>query len=431
MAGAVHVVGGGIAGLAAAVRLSSRGRKVIVHEAAGHLGGRCRSFFDESLGARIDNGNHLLLSGNDAVMAYVQEIGSGATFADAVPAVFPFLDLETGAVWRVRPGKSRIPLWLLCRHMRVPGSSVGDYLAALRLRRAAPGATVAQCLDTTRPIFRAFWRPLTVAVLNTEPDEADAALLWAVLQRTFLRGEAACRPKIAKAGLSESLIDPARAYLEGKGADILLNHRLKAFAFAEHGGPGRRVGELQFTDDKVAIGADDNVVLAVPAHIAGGLLPDLRHPDRCRAIVNIHFRLPEVPENGFGGHPFIGLVGGTAEWLFVRGSMVSVTISAADALAEETADAIAARVWPEVARALGAEGSEMPASRVIKEKRATFAQVPAQAAMRPAPMTPWDNLVLAGDWTRTGLPATVEGAAVSGHRAAAIVLEDASGRRRP
>src|SRR5208282_5630063 len=120
--------------------------------------------------------------------------------------------------------------------------------------------------------------------------------------------------------------------------------------------------------------------------------------------------------------PFLGLVGGPAHWLFRRGSIVSVTVSAADALAEVANEEVAARLWGDVAKALALPGAPLPPVRIVKEKRATFAQVPAALAKRARTRTQLANLFLAGDWTDTGLPATIESAVRSGHLAAAAAL---------
>jgi hypothetical protein len=120
--------------------------------------------------------------------------------------------------------------------------------------------------------------------------------------------------------------------------------------------------------------------------------------------------------------PLLGLIGGTAEWLFLRAELVSITVSAADALADEPAERIAERLWADAARALDLPVAPLPPARIVKERRATFAQTPAAAARRPAAATGWRNLLLAGDWTATGLPATIEGAVRSGHHAADLAL---------
>ena len=414
----VHVVGAGLAGLSCAVRLAGAGRRVGVYEAAGHAGGRCRSFHDEALGRTIDNGNHLLLSGNRAALDYLREIGASDSLTGPEPAAFPFFDLDTGHRWTVRPGSGWFPWWIFNARRRVPETAPGDYLRGLGLAWAGRRDTVAQCLVPGTALYRRFWEPLCVAVLNTAAEEAAAALLWPVLRETFGRGQAACRPLIARHGLSAGFIDPALRVLEARSASVSLNHRLRALNF-----DGDRVSALEFGGTRSSVGPEDCVVLAVPPAASAALVPDLVTPRQSRAIVNGHFRLdrtaPEVT--------FLGLVGGTCQWLFVRGNIASVTASAADALAEEPAAAIAERMWPEVARALDLGAAPLPDHRIVKEKRATFAQTPEEAARRPGARTAWRNLFLAGDWTDTGLPATIEGSVRSGRTAADMVLSSRRG----
>src|SRR5690242_12725892 len=126
----VHVVGAGLAGLAASLRLADAGIAVVLHEAARQAGGRCRSYMDATLGCRIDNGNHLLISGNHAAMAYIRRIGAAETLTGAAETVFPFLDLVTGERWTVRPNAGRVPWWLFVAARRVAGTRPLDYLRA-------------------------------------------------------------------------------------------------------------------------------------------------------------------------------------------------------------------------------------------------------------------------------------------------------------
>jgi glycine/D-amino acid oxidase-like deaminating enzyme len=226
--GTVHVVGAGIAGLACAVRLAQQGRHVRLYEAAGQAGGRCRSYYDSRLERTIDNGNHILLTANREALSYVEEIGAAESLAGPAHAAFPFVDLETGERWTLRPGRGSIPWWLLNPRRRVPGTGLGAYVAGLRLARADASDTVADCLDSNDLLWSRFWEPLTVAALNTAPEEASARLLWLVVRESFLRGEAACRPLIAREGLAASFVDPACAILRRAGADVSFNARLRA-----------------------------------------------------------------------------------------------------------------------------------------------------------------------------------------------------------
>lgn len=407
----IHVVGAGLAGLAAATRLAAGGHDIVLHEASPQAGGRCRSYFDSELGCRIDNGNHLLLSGNHAALDYLARIGAVATLDGPPVPLFDFCDLASGERWTLAPGPGRLPWWILDRHRRVPGTGVLDYLRAATLARAGADATVPACLDVTSVLFRRLWQPFAVAALNTEIEAASAALLWRVMVESFGAGGAALRPLVPRDGLSESFIDPALAFLARHGASIRFGARLRAVALAEE-----RAAALDFDDGEVVLGPEDRVILAVPSPIAVRLLPGLTAPGEFRAIVNAHYRCAVAAEKPL----FIGLVGGTAEWVFRKAGILSVTVSAADRLVDEPAERLAAGLWRDVARAYQLGEQALPPWRIVKEKRATFAATPAELRRRPPARTRWRNLFLAGDWTATGLPATIEGAIRSGDAAAVL-----------
>lgn len=417
----VHIVGAGLAGMACAVRLARAGWRPVLYEASDHAGGRCRSFFEPLLDRVIDNGNHLLLSGNRATFAYLDEIGARDQLAVAPSAAFPFLDLRSGLRWTVRPNRGRLPWWVFSPARRVPDSRPWEYFAALKLGFAEPEARVADCFDRTRPVFERFWEPLAVSVLNASAEEGAARLLWPVVALVFGKGEAASRPCHPGHGLSPCFVDPAVAWLGKRGAAPLFHHRLR-----EVERTGERVTRLIFASRRIEVGPTDRVVLAVTPRGLRALLPDTPVPEESRAIVNAHFRLDRpVSFPGARESRLLGIVGGASQWLFLRGDVVSVTVSAADALVNESADAIARRLWPEVVRALDLPAdSQVPRFRIVKEKRATFAQTPGSLRFRAKTRTPIGNLFLAGDWTDTRLPATVEGAVRSGQSAADIILRE-------
>ena len=415
MAGTVHIIGAGIAGLSAAVELAGSDTSVVVHEGSGHAGGRCRSFHDDALGGLIDNGNHLLLSGNRAAVAYLERIGARTSMHEA-DAVFPFLDVRNGARWDIRLSPGPLPRWAFSAATRAPGTSAMDYLRGLGLAFAGQKLTVAEALGLPKgsPGREMFWDPLVIAVLNAEADEVAATLLWAVLRETVGQGARACRPLIARRGLGPSLIEPALAYLAVRGARVRFNARLRAIDLASD-----RARAIRFVDGDLVLGENDSIIVALPHGLIGEFLPGIPTPEGARAIVNAHFWVPASA----GVPRLLGLVGGTAQWIFARDSIASVTVSAADRLAEEDSESIAAKVWNDVRRALALGATPLPAHRVVKEKRATFAQTPANLARRANTRTPWRNLFLAGDWTDTGLPATLEGAIRSGVSAARAVLQ--------
>jgi squalene-associated FAD-dependent desaturase len=402
-----HIIGAGLAGLAAALHAPNP----VIYESGPACGGRARSYFDRELGCRIDNGNHLLLSGNRATMAYLDRVGARHTLGGPGAPVFPFIDVRTGTRWTVRPNAGRLPWWVLSSARGVPGARLRDYAALLRLRRAKATDTVGQLLPRNA-LYSKLLEPLAVSALNTPADEGSARLLWAVVAETLAQGGANCIPCWPKDGLSESFVDPAVAAITQAGGHFRTSHRIASLSIQDG-----RVTALAGPDGPIDVALGDQVILATPAAVAAGLLSGLRVPDAHEAILNLHFRT-DAPSGEAG---FIGLVGGLAEWVFVKPGVVSVTISAANRLLDTPADALAKDIWPEVCMAVlqGATTvAEMPPYRLIREKRATFAATPAQQMRRPCATTSLSNLVLAGDWTDTGLPATIEGAIRSGFAAA-------------
>ncbi|HEV8390906.1 MAG TPA: FAD-dependent oxidoreductase, partial [Dongiaceae bacterium] len=146
-------------------------------------------------------------------------------------------------------------------------------------------------------------------------------------------------------------------------------------------------------------------------------------PTEFRGIVNAHYQIEpnRIESLGAAPHSFLGVIGGTAEWVFVKPGHVSVTISAAEHLIDRAAEDLAQAIWRDVQRALELNAVPMPRWRIVKEKRATFAATPAQLRRRPGPVTEHHNMFLAGDWTDTGWPSTIEGAIRSGFAAAQAI----------
>ncbi len=412
MQNTVHIVGAGISGLSAAVRLTNAGFKVHVHEATQQAGGRCRSYFDAATNLTIDNGNHLLLSGNHHALAYARSIGTEAGLVGPKRAQFPFVDLGTGQRWQLDLGESRLPLWVFDESRRVPDTSVRDYLALMPLIWAAQSKLVGKAIPCEGTLYDRLVQPLLLAALNVDPPEGSAGLAGAVVRETLLAGGQACRPLIAREGLSAVLVEPAVKLLQDKGGSVRFGHELREFGMASG-----RVGELKFGGDTVAIGPDDAVIMAVPPRAAASLLPGLKTPTKFRAIVNAHFRF-DPPK---GMPPLLGVVGGLVEWLFAFPQRLSVTISNGDRLVDMPREELAQAIWRDVCKAGGVQG-DLPPWQVVRERRATFEATPEQNALRPGASTAWKNLFLAGDWTDTGLPATIEGSVRSGDRAADLVL---------
>jgi hydroxysqualene dehydroxylase len=411
--GAIHIIGAGVAGLSAAVRLAERGQTVIVHDAAPQAGGRCRSYYDATLGLTIDNGNHLLLSGNRAALEFVTLIGARDKLTIADKAEFPFADLATGERWLLDINDGLLPVWLFNRSRRVPGTKPLDYAGAARLMWAGPERTVTDVIGKNGVLYQRLWHPLMLAALNTDPAEGSAKLAGAVMRETLAKGGRACHPLTAAEGLSSAFVEPAIGYMEARGGKMLLGHPLRAFQF-----DGSRVTGLDFGDgDSVPLGAGDQVILAVPPWVAALLIPGLSAPSQFRSIVNAHFRITPPANMPL----FTGVINATVEWVFAFKDRISITISGADRLLTVAREQLAADIWAEVAKLTGL-ACDLPPWQIIREKRATFAALPEEDAKRPGAATRWENLFLAGDWTQTGLPATIEGAIRSGERAVKLSI---------
>ena len=409
----VHIIGAGISGLSAAVRLANAGHKVQVHEATQTAGGRCRSYFDAATNLTIDNGNHLLLSGNHHALAYARSIGTEAGLVGPKLAQFAFVDITSGQRWVLDLGDGKLPFWVFDDDRRVPDTGVLDYLALAPLVWASTRKKIGDAIRCEGTLYQRLVQPLLLAALNVDPPEGSAGLAGAIVRETLLAGGQACRPLIARDGLSSVLIEPAIKLLEVKGAAVRMGHELREFVTT-----GERVTALKFgTDDTIAIAADDAIVMAVPPRAAASLLPGTKTPTKFRAIVNAHFRF-DPPANA---PPILGVVGGLVEWLFAFPQRLSVTISNGDRLVDMPREELANAIWQDVCKAAGVTG-ELPPWQIVRERRATFEATPEQNELRPGPVTSFKNLFLAGDWTATGLPATIEGSVRSGDRAADLVL---------
>jgi len=411
----VVVVGGGFAGLAAAVRLGRGGAQVTLLERRPFLGGRAYSFADPATGEVVDNGPHALMGAYTEALDFLREIGASAKL-------------------RVQP---RLRVALAHPELGV-GEVAGDRVrllaGALRLAardRALAGRTVAQALadvGQSRAACERFWHPLAIATLNEAPEMAAAAPFAAVLRRAFFAGARAARFALAAVPLSELYTADARHAIEAAGGSVVTGAAVASLALeAEHARAvllrdGRRVDA-------------DAVILAVPCAALLRLLPPaLRAAPPFRAlaavgtspIVSVHLWLDRPV--GWGSS-FLGLLGGRAQWLFDcgpardGGRRVASVTSGARFWNDASDEAIAAEVLADAGAVLPAlRAARCTRALVVRERHATISLTPAADAVRPRVTTPLANLFLAGDWVQTGLPATIEGAVQAGREAAARAL---------
>lgn len=400
----IHIVGAGVAGLAAGVAASAKGHRVVLYETAPQAGGRCRAFHDKRLKTVIDNGNHLVMGANRSVLAYLEHIGSLGTCITHDRPRYPFIDLAS------RRHRSFAP-------PRFPGIPWREWLHLLRLFRPARGKTVAQCIPQDSALYKTLIEPFTLAALNTAPQEASAPLLSQVLRQLITGGREAWRYYVPAHGLSATFVDPALARIKGRGGSIRTRAAVQGLSIQND-----RVTALRVAGDAIPVAPQDAVILAVPPHALDGLLPEAAPDFTYSPILNAHFLWPQ---SGMfrEAMPFLGVIGGTAQWIFFHEGCISTTTSAAGHWVDMDEDALADLLWQDVRRALFLDAARVPPCRIIKEKRATYAATPQNLAKRPQAATAQRNLFLAGDYIASPHPATLEAAVSSGFTAAALAME--------
>lgn len=434
------VIGGGVAGIAAAVRLAEAGRAPLLLESRPFLGGRTRSFIHEPTGDEIDNGQHLMMGCYEATFALLEKIGTRHLVALQTSLEVEFREPGGRTARLASPTFLPSPLDALVGMLRLEGLSLGERIAlarvavAARLGRVHDQETVRAYLTRHGQSLRAqtrLWDPIVIATLNTAPDVASAHLFVEVMRRAFLGGGDASKLALPRAGLSR-LLEPAREYIEARGGRVSTGAQVTGIASE---GDGFRI-EVK---DREPVAAS-RVVLAIPP----GALRTLMARGGARPVeTGIAERIAPSPivstylwyDRDPAGIPmFAALLGSATQWMFNRRAisgagnerfpgLLSCTISAAAAEAASggddlvrLADADLRAAFPELREARLLEGI------AIKEKLATFLATPDVDRLRPAARGAVPGIFLAGDWTDTGLPATIEGAAASGDRAADLVL---------
>ena len=397
----IHVIGAGVAGLAAALALADQGRPVVLHEATPQAGGRCRALPDGT-----DNGTHALLGANTVALGFLRRIGAAEGWVEPEPAGLPVLDTRDGRAFHV----ALSPFAWGNPALRPPGFSAGALLALARLALPGRDRAIGPAMAAHPEFHRGFVDPLVVAALNTPAAEASSRRLGAVLRR--MGGPGACRLLVARDGLGPNLVAPALAALEAAGAEVRFGARLRRLVQQDG-----RLAALDFGGDAIRLGPEDLALLATPPWESQRLLPQLPAPDSYAPIVNLHFA-----HTGSGPVRFLGLLDGLCQWVLVRPTGVGVTVSAGDEAARTDQDSLAPKAWAELraaALAFGLPGDwpeAAPPCRVVKERRATPRHIPGPPP-NPARL-PLPNLALAGDWTDPVLPATIEAAIRSGQAAA-------------
>jgi squalene-associated FAD-dependent desaturase len=442
----VIVIGAGVAGLRAAVELAARGARVTVLESKPVLGGRATAFNDPQTGERVDNGQHVMLGCYHETFAFLRQIGTQdrvrvqpgleVDFVDragersrlSLPGLPPPLNFAAGLLdwsalgWRDRLAALQLagPIRLAQKVQRAESRGQKTTLIA-----ASPGETVDQWLinnGQTPRLREMLWEPLALAALNQSVRVAAAPPFAAVLAQMFGGGPRDASLALPTWPLDQVYAEPARRFIEERGGEVRIG--CTARIHLENGA----VSHVEARGERFEAGS---IVAAVPWYALVDLFAgDVAPIEALRAAAAATTPSPIASVNLWLNRrilraPFLGLPGRTLQWVFDKAQMFETETSHITLVSSGADDVMVLQNEALIALALGELRDAVPESRaakvvrasVVKERRATYSLAPGQPK-RPATVTDVKGLVLAGDWIETGLPATIEGAAISGRRAA-------------
>jgi zeta-carotene desaturase len=446
------VIGSGFAGCSAAVRLAQAGKRVVLVEEAPRLGGRASSFLDRDTGERVDNGQHALFGCYTATYDFLGHVG--AAHLAPLQKTLTLSMARHGRLFTLSCPQLPAPWHLFAGLMKWNAVSLKDRTSALRLgsvlrRIARTGAaeaaarvpqtiTVTEWLRTqgqSRALCDWLWRPLAIAALNQSPDVATAAPFVRVLGELFAPDPKAAAIGLPSVPLDDLYAEPARRFLESSHGQVLVKTRATVALQAGGAVAGVRAGSQTIRAPVVVSAVSWRSFARIwedvpPPSIGAVAANAAAMADSPIVTVNLWCEPQSIAPLPA---PFVGFVDGPMHWVFDKSRIfseasghLSIVSSGADAILRLGNAELTALAADQLRREIPAmRGLQVRRSVVVREPRATFSLEP-NGPPRPGSGTPLRGFFLAGDWTDTGLPGTIEGAVRSGHAAADAVLASAS-----
>lgn len=421
------IIGGGLAGLSAASILSAKKNNVKLIESSPKLGGRTYSLRDKETGTELDNGQHIMMGCYKETLQFLKLVGAENNFDYQKKLFLKFIDRNKHQ-FEINASSSFYPLNLLKAILNFDVFTSNDKISFIILLLKLPllsknslkRITVSEWLEKenqTENSIKNFWEILCVGALNTNLKKASAFVFYEVLEQIFYKGNFASTIILPKTGLSESIINPASQFLVKNGGEVILSEIIKEVVIKN-----QKVVALK-SENKI-YNDFDFVIFAIPPYALVKIIPkctlNVHLEFEYSTILNIHIWLKENNLN----EKFYGLLDSTLHWIFVKEKHINIVISDANYLADKSKEDIYDLVEEELLQFTAITRSDILKYTIIKEKRATFIPTIKTLNMRPDCKTSIKNLFLAGDWTNTGLPSTIESAVKSGRIAADSILSE-------
>ena len=402
----IYIIGAGLSGLSSSIYSLKKNFDVELYESSNFAGGRCRSFYDKKVHTEIDNGNHLVFSANKSFKKFCDEIESTKTINIIPPKLF-FYDNKFKKKWNIDLSNGLITTLFNYKNL-IPNTKLIDYLSFLKFFFVKDSANVYDLVGNSK-IYKTFWEPFTLGVMNTCPKVASAKVVSNVLKETIFKGEKNCFILQPKKNWNETLIKPSLIKIKKKGGKIFFKNTLRQVNFKNN-----QITELVFNKKTVKLKKNDRVIFAIPPSNLMKFLVHLKLPVKYNTILNIHYKVDKKTLDLFD-NKITGFINTISQWLFVKNDHISVTVSNANSYNNTNPQLLANKVWKEISNFVKRK-IKFTDFQIVREKKATYIQSPQNIRLvKNLKINPC-NFFLAGDWTQYNLPCTIEASILSGKK---------------